>query len=140
MLGCNICQVCLHHYTMLYTNVVGLGDARIVNMAVPCNYTRAVAVGDARIVNMAVPYNYTRGRILKQVYNIVSQQHTISPRRVIFVFASRFIERNSGCKLNSRTFYYNLYYKNHPKWEKEHISSSCLVSCIQNKGFNYFFK
>ena len=33
------------------------------------------------------------GRILKQVYNIVSWQPAISPRRVLFIFVSLFIER-----------------------------------------------
>ena len=45
-------------------------------------------------------------------------------RRVLFIFASHFIEGIRGFKLNNRKFYYNIYYKNHPKWEKHEI---CLL-------------
>ena len=43
----------------------------------------------------------SRGPILKQVYIIVSQQHTISPRRVLSIFARIFIKGISGWKLYS---------------------------------------
>ena len=70
-------------------------------------------------------YSLIRARILKHVYNIVSQQDAISPRRVLSIFPCLFIEGIWGWKLDSRKFYYNFYCKNHPKWEKHEI---CFLS------------
>ena len=52
----------------------------------------------------------SRGGILKNVYSTESQEHEISPQRVLFNFESLFIEGIWGWKLNNNNFYYYFYH------------------------------
>ena len=82
------------------------------------------------------------GRILKQAYNIVSQQHSISPRRS-FSFLPVFIEGICDWMLNNCIFYYRFHYKNGNENNKKFIYffilSSCQVSRMQNMWFSLLF-
>ena len=52
---------------------------------------------------MSIP----QGSHSQTINNIASQQHAISPRRVLLIFSNLFIEGIWCWKLNSRTFYFN---------------------------------
>ena len=80
-----------------------------------------------------------QGSHTQTTINIASKQYAISNRRVLLIFVSLFIEGIWCWKLNSYKFYYNLYYKNHPKREKHFFSGSCLVSWIQNTWYSSYF-
>ena len=58
------------------------------------------------------------GRILEQVYNIVSQQYAISTWLVLIIFGSLFIQGIWGWKLNSCKFYYNYPIRNLSKGQR----------------------
>ena len=85
-------------------------------------------------------YHPIRGHILKQVYNIVSQQPAISPRRVLFIFVNLFIEGIWGWKLNSLKFNFNFHYKIFPKCEKRFYYYFELMLVYSISDLDFFFK